>query len=159
MSGNGGSLAGFMEVLEPLSAERQNRYAGALERDVMTESMKNKRALKEKYKSAYLELSRLVEEADPIQLIGAGAPTDEYGPEVASILSRGYTRQGQSRTCNGWSTRSLSDGLGRISPGRSPTTQFFQKTFGHGVLGLQCHSGAGPKLESISGRLVGIPYK
>src|SRR5215510_15311929 len=57
-------------------------------KEIMTESTKNKRGLKEKYRSAYLELSRLVEEADPVQLIAASAPTDEYGPEVASILSR-----------------------------------------------------------------------
>jgi hypothetical protein len=69
--------------------------------DVMTESTKNKRALKEKYRSTYLELSRPVEEADPIQLIAAGAPTDEYGPEVASILSRLHETRSRSRTCNG----------------------------------------------------------
>ena len=47
----------------------------------------NQKALKESYRLAYAELSRLVEEADPIGLVAGGAPADEYGPEVSTILA------------------------------------------------------------------------
>lgn len=49
--------------------------------------MTNRKALKESYQLVYSELSQLIREADPIHLIEAGAPDDEYGPEVSTILA------------------------------------------------------------------------
>jgi len=48
----------------------------------------NQKASRESYQLAYSELSQLIREADPIALIAAGAPADEYGPEVSTILAR-----------------------------------------------------------------------
>jgi catechol 2,3-dioxygenase-like lactoylglutathione lyase family enzyme len=60
-----------------------------LEKDDMSgKRATDQKTLKESYRLAYSELSRLIEEADPIGLVAAGAPTDEYGPEVAEILAR-----------------------------------------------------------------------
>ena len=44
--------------------------------------------LKRAYGQLYVEVSRLVREADPIRLIAIGAPDDEYDVEVGTILPR-----------------------------------------------------------------------
>ncbi|MBI3001412.1 MAG: hypothetical protein HYY46_23605 [Deltaproteobacteria bacterium] len=49
---------------------------------------KRQESLKAKYGTLYVEVSRLVREADPIRLIVIGAPDDEYDPEVSTILPR-----------------------------------------------------------------------
>jgi hypothetical protein len=45
-------------------------------------------SLKAEYGALYTEVSRLMREADPIRLIGIGAPDDEYDVEVRTILPR-----------------------------------------------------------------------
>ncbi len=45
-------------------------------------------SLEAEYGALYVEVSRLVREADPIRLISRGAPDDEYDPEVSTILPR-----------------------------------------------------------------------
>jgi hypothetical protein len=49
---------------------------------------KRQTALKAAHGDLYTEVSRLVREADSIQLISRGAPDDEYDPEVSTILPR-----------------------------------------------------------------------
>ncbi|MBI4488285.1 MAG: hypothetical protein HY694_04310 [Deltaproteobacteria bacterium] len=49
---------------------------------------KRQESLKAAYGTLYTEVSRLLREADPIRLIGIGAPDDEYDPEVSTILPR-----------------------------------------------------------------------
>ena len=59
-----------------------------LEKDNMSgKRTTNQKALRESYRLAFSELSRLIEEADPIGLAAAGAPDDEYGPQVSTILA------------------------------------------------------------------------
>lgn len=45
-------------------------------------------SLKEAYGELYVQVSRLVREADPIGLIAIGTPKDEYDVEVSTILPR-----------------------------------------------------------------------
>ena len=40
------------------------------------------------YGSLYADVSHLLREADPLDLIAMGAPDDEYDPEVSTILPR-----------------------------------------------------------------------
>ncbi len=47
-----------------------------------------KKLLRQAYGDLYIDVSRLVREADPIGLIAMGAPSDEYDPEVSTILPR-----------------------------------------------------------------------
>jgi hypothetical protein len=55
----------------------------------MTEGCrKQSQSLKAAYGSLYVDVSRLLREADPIGLIAIGAPDDEYAPEVSTILPR-----------------------------------------------------------------------
>ena len=55
----------------------------------MTEGRRKRRqSLKAAYGSLYSDVSRLLREADPIDLIAIGAPDDEYDPEVSTILPR-----------------------------------------------------------------------
>jgi hypothetical protein len=55
----------------------------------MTEGRrKRSQSLKATYGSLYTHVSRLLREADPMGLIAMGAPTDEYDPEVSTILPR-----------------------------------------------------------------------
>ena len=55
----------------------------------MTEGRRKRRqSLQAAYGSLYLDVSRLLREADPIGLIAIGAPDDEYDPEVSTILPR-----------------------------------------------------------------------
>jgi hypothetical protein len=55
----------------------------------MTEGRRARRqSLTAAYGSLYVQVSRLLHEADPLDLIAIGAPDDEYDPEVSSILSR-----------------------------------------------------------------------
>ena len=49
---------------------------------------KRQKALKAAYGDLYAEVSRLLREADPINLIQIGAPDDEYDLEVSTILPR-----------------------------------------------------------------------
>ena len=46
------------------------------------------KSLKEAYGELYVQVSRLVREADPIDLIAIGTPKDEYDVEVRTILPR-----------------------------------------------------------------------
>jgi hypothetical protein len=55
----------------------------------MTEGRRKRRAaLEAVYGSLYVDVSRLLREADPMHLITLGAPDDEYDPEVSTILPR-----------------------------------------------------------------------
>lgn len=55
----------------------------------MTEGRRKRReSLEVAYGSLYSDVSRLLRKADPIGLIAMGAPDDEYGPEVSTILPR-----------------------------------------------------------------------
>lgn len=49
---------------------------------------KRQESLKALYSALYIEVSRLLREADSIRLIEIGAPDDEYDPEVSTILPR-----------------------------------------------------------------------
>ncbi len=49
---------------------------------------KRQKTLQAAYGDLYLEVSRLLREADPIRLIKIGAPDDEYDIEVGTILPR-----------------------------------------------------------------------
>jgi hypothetical protein len=40
------------------------------------------------YQALVAAVERAINEADPIGLLEAGAPTDEYGPEIGAILPR-----------------------------------------------------------------------
>ena len=46
------------------------------------------KSLKEAFGELYIQVSRLVREADPIGLIAIGTPKDEYDIEVGTILPR-----------------------------------------------------------------------
>lgn len=46
------------------------------------------KSLKDAYGELYVQVSRLVREADPIGLIAIGTPKDEYDVEVRTILPR-----------------------------------------------------------------------
>ncbi len=46
------------------------------------------KSLKEAFGELYIQVSRLVREADPIGLIAIGTPKDEYDVEVGTILPR-----------------------------------------------------------------------
>ena len=46
------------------------------------------KSLKKVYGELYVQVSRLVREADPIGLIAIGTPKDEYDIEVGTILPR-----------------------------------------------------------------------
>jgi hypothetical protein len=55
----------------------------------MTEGRRRRQeALQSAYGTLYIEVSRLLREADPSRLIAIGAPDDEYDPEVSTILPR-----------------------------------------------------------------------
>lgn len=55
----------------------------------MSEGRRKRQAsLEAEYGMLYTEVSRLMREADPIRLIGIGAPEDEYDVEVRTILPR-----------------------------------------------------------------------
>ncbi|MBI2361053.1 MAG: hypothetical protein HYV04_19475 [Deltaproteobacteria bacterium] len=55
----------------------------------MSEGRKKRQdSLKAAYGTLYVDVSRLLREADPIRLIVIGAPDDEYDPEVSTILPR-----------------------------------------------------------------------
>ena len=55
----------------------------------MSEGRRKRQAsLEAEYGMLYTEVSRLMREADPIRLIGIGAPDDEYDVEVRTILPR-----------------------------------------------------------------------
>jgi len=49
---------------------------------------KRRESLKAAYGNLYVAVSDLLRGADPIHLIGMGAPDDEYDPEVGTILPR-----------------------------------------------------------------------
>lgn len=49
---------------------------------------KRQESLKAAYGSLYTEVSRLLQEADPIRVIEIGAPDNEYDLEVSTILPR-----------------------------------------------------------------------
>jgi len=41
-----------------------------------------------RYQALAAAVERAINEADPIGLLEAGAPADEYGPEIGTILPR-----------------------------------------------------------------------
>jgi hypothetical protein len=41
-----------------------------------------------RYQELVAAVERAINEADPIGLLGTGAPSDEYGPEIGTILPR-----------------------------------------------------------------------
>jgi hypothetical protein len=41
-----------------------------------------------RYQSLVAAVERAINEADPIGLLGIGAPTDEYAPEIRTVLPR-----------------------------------------------------------------------
>ncbi len=48
----------------------------------------NRRTLRQKYRAIRRQVSAILREADPISLISAGAPADEYELEVGTIVPR-----------------------------------------------------------------------
>jgi hypothetical protein len=51
-------------------------------------SLLSMRAMNTRYQALVAAVERAINEADPIGLLGAGAPADEYGPEIGTILPR-----------------------------------------------------------------------
>lgn len=45
------------------------------------------------YQGLVAAVERAIEEADPIGLLEGGAPADEYGPEIGTIVSRAVKAQ------------------------------------------------------------------
>lgn len=44
--------------------------------------------MKARYKSLVAAVARAIDDADPIGLLEGGAPADEYGPEIGTIVPR-----------------------------------------------------------------------
>jgi hypothetical protein len=45
-------------------------------------------AMKARYQSLVAAVARAIDDADPIGLLEGGAPADEYGPEIGTIVPR-----------------------------------------------------------------------
>ena len=54
----------------------------------MTESRARLRAMKAAHEMLVKALERAINEADPIGLLDLGAPSDEYAPEIGTIIPR-----------------------------------------------------------------------
>lgn len=50
--------------------------------------MISKAAMKARYQSLVVAVEHAIDDADPIGLLEGGAPADEYGPEVGTIVPR-----------------------------------------------------------------------
>jgi hypothetical protein len=48
----------------------------------------SKDAMKARYQSLVADVARAIDDADPIGLLEGGAPADEYGPEIGTIVPR-----------------------------------------------------------------------
>lgn len=50
--------------------------------------MISKDAMKARYQSLVAAVARAIDDADPIGLLEGGAPADEYGPEIGTIVPK-----------------------------------------------------------------------